>query len=258
MSALPPAPPSAPLHTADASLAAPPALSAGASLFLDFDGTLAEIAPVPDAVELAPGMLEALRAACDRVAGRVALLSGRPVATLLQLVPMDRLAMAGVHGLERRQAGAGIEAPPPHPGLETARPVLQALVAREPHLVLEDKGLSISLHYRGAPALRAEATKVVRALAERHGLVIQSGKMVLELRTPGADKGDALRAFMAEPPFAGFTPVFVGDDDTDEAAFRAALALGGHGIRVGGRTGETTAAYALPDIFAVGQWLAGA
>jgi trehalose 6-phosphate phosphatase len=233
---------------------APPPLSAKAALFLDFDGTLAEIAHVPDAARLAPGMLEAVTAAFQRLSGRVALLSGRPIASLRQLVPLPSLAIAGVHGLERLHSDGRIEAPPPHPGIAAARNVLNALTAREPRLLLEDKGLSIGLHYRGAPWLRTQATEVVSRLAHHHGLEIQTGKMVLELRTPGADKGEALRAFMAAPPFAGHSPVFLGDDDTDEAAFRAAAALGGHGIRIGAGS-PTAAAFHLPDVASVAAWL---
>lgn len=238
-----------------ASGSAPPPLSASAALFLDFDGTLADIAPTPDAARLAPGMLDAIARASQRLSGRVALLSGRPIATLQQLVPLPGLAMAGVHGLERLRPDGSTEAPPPHPGLAAARATLQGLSAREPRLLLEDKGLSIGLHYRDAPWLRAQATEIVSRLADSHGLLVQTGKMVLELRTPGADKGDALHAFMAEPPFMGHAPIFIGDDDTDEAAFRAAAAIGGHGIRVGPTSHPTAAAFALPDVASVARWL---
>jgi trehalose 6-phosphate phosphatase len=246
------------VHLAPSCVAAPPPLSRSSALFLDFDGTLAEIAPVPDAARLAPGMLAALQAAASHVNGRIALLSGRTVDGLVQLVPLPGLAFAGVHGLQRRFPDGRIEAPPPHPGLAQARTALQDLVAREPGLLLEDKALSLGLHYRDAPALRDQATEAVTALASDHGLAIQTGKMVLELRTPGADKGDALIAFMAEPPFAGHLPVFVGDDDTDEAAFRAAASLGGHGIRVGTPAPGSAAAFLLPDVASVARWLEGA
>lgn len=240
------------------SLAAPPPLSVTSALFLDFDGTLAEIAPVPDAARLAPGMLEAVARAHACVSGRVALLSGRPISVLRQLVPVPGLAMAGVHGLERAHGDGRIEAPPPHPGLAEARNVLTSLAAEQPGLLIEDKHLSIGLHYRDAPWARAQATEVVSRLARAHGLEVQTGKMVVELRTPGPDKGDALIAFMGQPPFAGHMPVFIGDDDTDEAAFRAAAAHGGHGIRVGQPAGPTSAAYVLQDVAAVARWLGAA
>lgn len=245
-------------HPTQASGNTPPPLADEAALFLDFDGTLAEIAPAPDAVCITPPMLDALAAVSRRLEGRLALLSGRPLSFLQALVPIPGLAMAGVHGLERLHPDGTVDAPAPHPGLQEARAALGQLVARQPRLVLEDKGLSIGLHYRNAPSLRAEATEIVLGLARSHGLAVQTGKMVLELRTPGADKGDALAAFMAQPPFAGHSPIFIGDDDTDEAAFRAAAELGGHGIRVGGPTPGSAAAYHLPDVQAVGSWLGGA
>lgn len=237
---------------------APPPLSARSALFLDFDGTLADIAEVPDAVRLWPGMLEAVSAASQRLSGRVALLSGRPISALRQFVPLPGLAMAGIHGLERLHGDGRLESPPPHPGISAARELLLTLTAREPRLLLEDKGLSIGLHYRSTPWLRTQATDVMSRLAHHHGLEVQTGKMVIEIRTPGADKGDALAAFMAAPPFAGHSPVFLGDDDTDEAGFRAAAALGGHGIRVGSCARPTAAAYHLPDVASVARFLGGA
>ncbi len=235
----------------------PPPLSAKSSLFLDFDGTLAEIVPKPDDARLAPGMLDALRLAAARVDGRIALLSGRAIEGLVLLVPIPGLAFAGVHGLQRRYPDGRVEAPPPHSGLAAARTELLALVGGQPGLLLEDKGLSIGLHYRNAPEQHARVSEAATALAQRHGLAIQTGKMVIELRTPGADKGDALHAFMAAPPFAGHKPLFIGDDDTDEAAFRAAVLLGGHGIRVGTPAPGSAATYALPDVAAVRRWLVG-
>lgn len=240
-----------------ARLAAPQRLAPDAALFLDFDGTLAEIAPTPDAVSLPPGMLDQLAATVDRLQGRVALLSGRPIAVLAALVPLEGLAMAGVHGLELRRADGRLEVPSPHPGLQAARVALNGITEREPRLLIEDKGLSIGLHYRDAPWLGAHAAQLVSRLAHCHGLEVQTGKMVLELRTPGADKGDALTALMADAPFAGHRPIFVGDDDTNEAAFRAAVAHGGHGIRVGGPGAETAASYRLADVHAVFRWLGG-
>lgn len=147
--------------------------------------------------------------------------------------------------------------PEPHAGLAPARTALCALAAEDPRLLLEDKGLSVALHYRSAPQLAKHVLATAGHLARQLGLTLQTGKMVAELRTPGADKGDALRAFMSEPPFAGHVPIFIGDDDTDEAAFRAAAALGGHGIRVGRPNGPTAAAWHLADVSAVAIWLEG-
>ncbi|WP_303703535.1 trehalose-phosphatase, partial [Brevundimonas naejangsanensis] len=98
------------------------------------------------------------------------------------------------------------------------------------------------------------ATRLATDLAASTGLILQPGSMVLELKTPGADKGTAVRAFMQEPPFLGATPVMVGDDLTDEAAFEAAQALGGFGVLVGAPR-LTAARYGLPGVSAVLDWL---
>ena len=94
-------------------------------------------------------------------------------------------------------------------------------------------------------------------LAGKTGLAVQQGKMVVELRPRGADKGDAVRAFMAAPDFAGARPLFVGDDRTDEDAFRVAAELGGAGILVGPDR-DTAAKWRLDDVAAVSAWLAEA
>jgi trehalose 6-phosphate phosphatase len=93
-------------------------------------------------------------------------------------------------------------------------------------------------------------------MADRHGLELQSGKMVVEVREPGPDKGAALEAFMAHPPFHGARPIFVGDDLTDEAGFAAAVRLGGYGILVG-QPRVSAATFRLADVSAVESWLAG-
>jgi trehalose 6-phosphate phosphatase len=120
--------------------------------------------------------------------------------------------------------------------------------------LVEDKGAAVALHYRGDPSAGPAARELVRALAAHLGLLAQDGDMVAELRAAGPDKGDAVAAFMSEAPFAGFTPVFVGDDFTDENGFRAAIALGGYGVVVGPRR-PTLAAYALEGVAATRAWL---
>lgn len=200
----------------------------------------------------------ALRAAIELLGGRVAIVSGRAIPALDQLIPLPGLTLAGVHGLELRLADGRIERPAPAPGLSAARLRLSELVAREPGMLLEDKGLSLALHYRGAQGLAAIAHTRARAVAQAFGLQIQTGKMVVELRTPGADKGSAVARIMQEPAFQPFRPIFVGDDDTDEAAFGVAADLGGFGIRVGPGAVSSAAQFGLPDVAAVQQWLASA
>jgi trehalose 6-phosphate phosphatase len=244
------------LASPPATLPAPPAIDPGRdALFLDFDGTLADIAPTPDAARLAPGMADAIARWRDRLLGRVAIISGRSIALLEELVPIPGLALAGVHGLELRHADGRLEQPSPAPGLATARERLAALAAREPGLLIEDKGLSVAIHYRAVPGLAPIAHARAHALADQLGLRVQTGKMVIELRPPGADKGTALRRLLAVPPFRGFRPLFAGDDDTDEVAFREVREQGGTGIRVGTPARGTAASHGLPDVTAVRHWL---
>jgi trehalose 6-phosphate phosphatase len=158
-----------------------------------------------------------------------------------------------VHGLVRRTAADEvIAAADAVPG--AARAAVLALGAGHRGLRIEDKGASLAVHYRDQPALGPMALGEARKIAERWRLRLQEGRMVVELRAPGPDKGDAVAAFMREPPFAGRRPVYIGDDLTDEDGFAAATAMGGFGVIVGERR-PTAAAYALADVSAALGWL---
>lgn len=235
----------------------PPAdLLDGAALFLDFDGTLVELAETPDAIRvpsaLAP-MLERLR---TRLAGRLAIVSGRALADLERHLPLHDIAFSGSHGLELRLAD-GTRLPLSVPiGLEGARAEVERFAGAHDGLIVEGKPAGIALHYRLAPQHEAEVIATMASLAKAHGFSLQCGKMVAELRAGGAHKGDAVRAFMTEPAFMAARPVFVGDDLTDEHAFAAATALGGAGVLVGPAR-ETAARYRLESVTAVARWLDG-
>lgn len=242
-----PAPPSALPH--------PPAdLLNGAALFLDFDGTLAPIADTPDDVEVGADLLTLLTQLRDRLEGRVAIVSGRSVATLRSLGLGDFL-LAGTHGLEFARPGAPIDAPPRLPAIDAVEAAFHAFADDKPGLLVERKTISVGLHFRGAPAWAAEAGELARKLAEQYGLAVQHGKMLYELRPGGADKGSALHALMQCAPMAGGVPVFIGDDVTDEEGFAAAAALGGAGILVGPPR-PTLAAFSLEQVAAVRHYLA--
>lgn len=234
----------------------PPPLSLldGAALFLDFDGTLVELAEAPDAIEVPgelPGLLERLAA---RLGGRLAIVSGRALGDLDRHISCGGVAMAGSHGLELRLADATAVPVARPAGLDSAREEVRRFAAAGDGLLVEDKPASVALHFRQAPEREAEVAAFAEALAARTGLVVQNGKMVAELRPAGADKGDALRALMREPAFAGARPLFMGDDLTDEHAFAAAAELGGAGVLVGPAR-ETAARYRLDGVAAVAEWL---
>jgi trehalose 6-phosphate phosphatase len=235
----------------------PPAVGADTALFLDFDGTLVEIAATPEAVRAAPGLPVLLEAVAAGLGRALAIVSGRRIADLDGLLAPFQAAAAGLHGLELRRGGAEVARVPAEDALETVRPFLRERVAAMPRVLLEDKGLTIALHYRQAPEqaeacveLAAQAT----ALAEGR-LSVLPGKMVVELRPPEIDKGKAIEALLAEAPFAGRVPVFVGDDFTDEEGFAVVNARGGYGVFVG-ENRTTIARYRLEDVGAVHDWLA--
>jgi trehalose 6-phosphate phosphatase len=236
----------------------PPPLRVDAvALFLDLDGTLAAIEPHPGAVGPDHRRNDMLVRLSGALHGRLAVVSGRALDDIDRILAGEVAAVAGVHGLDRRRADGVRVADVPSPQLVQARAAIEAALCPHPGLVVEDKGLAFAVHFRQAPELAAEVADVAAAVAASCGLLLQPGDMVVELRPPGHDKGDAIMAFMQEPPFQGFTPVFVGDDLTDENGFRAVERLGGAGVLVG-RPRETGARFRLADVEAVMGWLGAA
>lgn len=228
----------------------------GAALFLDLDGTLVPFATSPGAVGCDPARNELLAQLGKQLHGRLAIVSGRAIADIDRILDRNVVAVAGVHGLERRLASRRRIAPLAHPKLGAARDVLCAFAATQPGLLLENKDYSVALHYRGAPAAKPAIRELAQRLANENGLVLQEGAMVAELRMAGPDKGDAIRAFMAEAPFLGAHPVFIGDDLTDEHGFAVVNALGGTAI-LAGAPRATCASWRLDDVSAVMNWLKG-
>lgn len=236
-------------------LSAPPvSLERPLALFLDLDGVLAPIAPSPDAVVSNPRRTAVLVALDRALEGRMAIVSGRTLSEIDRIADGAAASAAGVHGLERRNRDGVVTRPQPSPSVSRVREAFAAFAANRPGVIVEDKVVSAGLHYRQAPESTADANALAGRLADETGLILQPGHMVLELKTPGADKGTAVAAFMAEAPFSGAVPVMLGDDLTDEAGFRAADALGGFGVLVGPLR-ETAARYGLPDVPDVLDWL---
>jgi trehalose 6-phosphate phosphatase len=237
--------------------APPPSLPADAALFLDFDGTLVELADAPDLIAVPTTLSDLLVRLSDRLGGRVAILSGRALGDLERHLGCTGFAVSGSHGLELRLPDGRILSQPPVVDLAEARAAVARFAAERPGLLVEDKPAGIAVHFRQAPELEAEVAVLLGDIARDRGLGLQHGKAVVELRPAGADKGDALRALMAEPPFAGARPLFVGDDLTDEDGFAAAASLGGAGVLVGAPR-ASAARWLLPDVAAVAHWLGNA
>ena len=234
-------------------LAPPPAdLANGASLFLDFDGTLVEIAPRPDAVAVDARLRDLIATLTKRFEGRLAIVSGRGAAEIAALFGGLDCPIAGSHGAELRGLEHA-EMPERPVALDDVAAQFHALAETLPGLVVEIKPLGVGLHYRGVPAAEAEARALAEELAAATGLTLQRGKMVFELRAPG-DKGRAIAALMSAMTFAGSRPVFLGDDLTDEPGFATVARLGGAGVLVGPAR-ETEAVYRVPDVATALRWL---
>ena len=244
----------------DAALPPPPQVRAEAiALFLDVDGTLVEIEREPGAVHVSERLCEILADLERAVHGALALISGRSLQQIDRLFSPLRLSAAGLHGLERRNLCSEVVRAKPDPAiLQAARRRLGAFADEHPGVLLEDKGLTLALHYRKAPEQRAAAARLVEDVVRAsHGaLGLLEGKMVFELKPPGFDKGRAIAAFMREQPFAGRQPVFAGDDVTDEAGFRVVNQLGGLSIRIGAEDRPTAADFGHRDVRAMQSWLA--
>ncbi len=232
----------------------PPVVADGIALFLDMDGVLAPMAPTPDGVGPVARRTAALKAVEARLAGRVAIISGRTIAEIDRISDHALTSASGVHGLERRLKDKSIRRGAPDAGVAVALAGFKAFAADRPGLIVEDKGVSAGLHYRQAPDQTDAAKALAKRLQAETGLSLQPGHMVLELKTPGADKGTAVTDFMQDAPFKDAIPVMLGDDLTDEHGFEAAAALGGYGVLVGPQR-ETAARYRLDDVDAVLTWL---
>lgn len=221
--------------------------------FLDLDGTLIEIAPTPSAIHMPPDLPRILKRLSERHGGALALVSGRSVGNIARLTDPYRFPAAGLHGLERETAGGTLIRPAELPGLDNVRAMLAPLDGGG--VLIEDKGLSIAVHYRQAPERVEECRRAVEAAVAAHPeFTLLAGKMVFEIKPAGYDKGAAMRAFMAMPPFAGRVPVFVGDDVTDEYGFEAANDAGGISVLVGAPR-ATRARFRLDSVQACHAWL---
>ncbi len=256
------------------------------ALFLDLDGTLLELAEEPGGVELSERLRKLLPRLPEATGGAVAFVSGRPIREIDRLLAPHRFALAGVHGNERRSNGMADtlptdsaaadspatdspakdvlpkDAPPPEPpptidpgALDGVRRAMDAFQRANPGVIVEDKQIGVALHYRKRGDLEGAILELAARLEASlpPGYELLRGTMVVEIKPAAMNKGAAVRAFMREPPFVERTPVFVGDDITDEAAFEAVNSLGGVAVKV--RSGASAAPWRLPNVDAVLGWL---
>lgn len=235
----------------------PPKPSSDWAYFLDVDGTLLEIAPNPNAVRVEQSLLNLLER-LHRASGAVALISGRAISDLDRRIA-NRMPRAGQHGLERRDSSGRLHLhATPTEAKDRIRTALTPWLESHSGLLLEDKGVTLALHYRQEPELEDQMIALMEKLVAEagDGLVMQRGKCVVEAKPANFDKGTAIEEFLGESPFKGRQVVFIGDDLNDEHGFAVVNRIGGISIKVGPE--PTCARYRLPDVAAVRAWLASA
>jgi len=229
----------------------------GASLFLDLDGTLVEIASRPDAIRVDDRLRAILARLSTTLQGRLALISGRPAKDVRSFFPGSSFAIAGSHGIEILWPDGRLRQPSDVPLPQHVLDQLGQFSAAHPGVLIERKPFGIALHYRLSPADEHACHAFARALAAAEGYAVQMGKMVIEVKFLATDKGHAVACLLAAPEMKGTVPVFIGDDDTDEAGFRRARQLGGAGVLVGPQR-PTAAVYGLENVDETLKWLAAA
>lgn len=236
--------------------ACPPRLALDrVAIFLDFDGTLSALEPDPRHARIASGMRETLSLLQKATGDAVAIVSGRSIEQLDDMLDPLRLPLAGVHGIEIRNLdGKLTRSTVDGKLLNLVASTVSGFSSRHAGTLVEVKPGSIALHYRKRPDLKVACLNLAATLAEAdHRVKVLTGKMVVEMTLAARNKGDAIRTFLETSPFAGRIPFFAGDDETDETGFAVVNALGGISVKVG--SGETSAHYHLDDVLAVGSYL---
>lgn len=225
------------------------------AIFLDFDGTLADIVEHPDDVHLPHDMIEALDRLAQRTSGALAIVTGRPIEQIDHLVSPLMLPVAGVHGMARRAFDGTLQETEHDPSVfAEVQKRLTHLHTRLDDTMIEIKPGSAAFHYRRRPDLGGTIAELIHdTLGDIEGLDVLHGKMVVEVKIGHANKGSAIRAFMDEAPFVDRIALFAGDDVTDEFGFQAVSDLGGIPIKIG--AGETRAAWRASGPAEFRSWL---
>ena len=230
-----------------------PTITANTALFLDFDGTLVDLAAQPDLVVVPQGLISLLEQLSHQLNGALAIVSGRSLADLDAYLAPLKLPSAAEHGAVQRLSNGQATAAASPPLHDVVR-VASALAAQHAGLRVETKSHALALHYRHAPELESFCLEAMAEAVKRTpGLELLRGKFVLDIKPAGITKGTAIQKLMDKAPFKGRIPLFAGDDTTDEAGFSVVQSLGGETIKVG--AGTSLARYRHPDPFTFRQWL---
>lgn len=231
----------------------PPLPSLEAAVFLDFDGTLVDLACTPCSVVLPRELVSMLHALQILLDGAVAIVTGREVAVIDRYIEPLSLPCAGTHGAQRRN-GKGVYITSPVRELTKFIHAGMQLAQANPAIFVEPKNHSIALHYRTDPTLETLCLQTMQQLLfDSPDWVLVRGKYVVELLPRGVSKGAAINAFMEELPFKGRIPFFAGDDLSDEDGFVAIQELQGIAIKVG--AGTSIAAYRIDSVRDFHRWL---
>jgi trehalose 6-phosphate phosphatase len=224
-----------------------PVALADCALFLDLDSVLAD-APDTDRLRLL------LRQTHERLGGRLAIVSSRPIEDIDELLATPLPYVAGADGLQRR-AGDAVDVGPVHPSLADAAAVFEALAGAQVGLLVERSRRGVIVRYHMAPTAEEAIVDCAERIAAATGLKLHAGDMMLELRSPGLDRGQTVRAFMEERSFARAKPVYIGEHAADGSGFAEAKRLGGFGVWVG-EADEAHGDYRLDSANRVTDWLA--
>lgn len=216
------------------------------AFFFDVDGTLLDIKPEPGDVIAGETLKTDLIHLAQCARGAVALVSGRKIEDLDRIFFPLTLPASGMHGAQIRRSNT-IEFLASDEDIRKARPEVEGFAARFPSLFLEDKGMTLAVHFRKCPELSEIVRVELSVIGSKYGLALQEGKMVVELKPDLFDKGTAIKAFLAVSPFMGRKPVFFGDDLTDEKGFDVVNAFGGVTVKIGASSMRTSARYQLSD-----------
>jgi trehalose 6-phosphate phosphatase len=227
------------------------------AILLDIDGTILDLAPSPQQVQVPADLRQTLERLRELTGGALALVSGRPLANIDLIFAPLKLAAIGGHGAEWRAAPGAEPLSRTQPLDADLKRKLAAVCALGPGIIAEDKGYSFALHYRLAPdqaeAVRA-AVAAICAEAKADAIEILLGKSVVEIKAAGISKANAVRDLMTVAPFAKRKPIFIGDDVTDEPVFAVVTQFGGLGFSVGHVAVAVNGRFAKPQ--SVRRWLA--
>jgi trehalose 6-phosphate phosphatase len=245
------------LNAPSAAGAVAPLGDAPLALFLDVDGTLLDLAARPEDVVTPRGLVSTLAEAERKLAGALALISGRAIDDIDRLFAPLRLRASGVHGAEIRFDPD--EATAPTRAADLPQSLLDALrraVQPFPGVFVENKRFSFTVHYRLAPSAERPLRNIVKELVDALAIAVvtMDAHCAIEIKSPCFDKGGAIAAFLSTSTFRGRTPIFIGDDTTDESGFALVSARGGFGYSVGHPRPGAIGAFTGPE--AVREWLA--